>query len=124
MADAMDLAQLREQEDRERHISNARTRIAAPSRFLCEECDAPGSSPHCDSGRGFLRNLPANRRAKKQTLSGGINWLFNSLIRGTSHGRQSPAHTLLMSNSIAATVCSRLCCMQKRCFLSSPTACG
>ncbi|MDX5245895.1 TraR/DksA family transcriptional regulator, partial [Salmonella enterica subsp. enterica serovar Weltevreden] len=23
------------------HISNARSRIAAPSRFLCEECDAP-----------------------------------------------------------------------------------
>lgn len=39
MADAMDLAQQREQEDRERHISNARSRIAAPSRFLCEECD-------------------------------------------------------------------------------------
>lgn len=28
MADAMDLAQQREQEDRERHISNARSRIA------------------------------------------------------------------------------------------------
>ncbi|MDL4473101.1 TraR/DksA family transcriptional regulator [Citrobacter braakii] len=41
MADAMDLAQQREQEDRERHISNARSRIAAPSRFICEECDAP-----------------------------------------------------------------------------------
>lgn len=41
MADAMDLAQQREQEDRERHISNARSRIAAPSRFVCEECDAP-----------------------------------------------------------------------------------
>ncbi|EKI6442524.1 TraR/DksA family transcriptional regulator, partial [Salmonella enterica] len=41
MADSMDLAQQREQEDRERHISNARSRIAAPSRFLCEECDAP-----------------------------------------------------------------------------------
>lgn len=41
MADAMDFAQQREQEDRERHISNARSRIAAPSRFLCEECDAP-----------------------------------------------------------------------------------
>ncbi|HFK5738471.1 TPA: TraR/DksA family transcriptional regulator [Enterobacter roggenkampii] len=41
MADAMDLAQQREQEDSERHISNARSRIAAPSRFLCEECDAP-----------------------------------------------------------------------------------
>jgi phage/conjugal plasmid C-4 type zinc finger TraR family protein len=41
MADAMDLAQQREQEDRERHISNARSRIAAPSRFLCEECDIP-----------------------------------------------------------------------------------
>lgn len=41
MADAIDLAQQREQEDRERHISNARSRIAAPSRFICEECDAP-----------------------------------------------------------------------------------
>lgn len=41
MADAMDLAQQREQENRERHIRNARSRIAAPSRFLCEECDAP-----------------------------------------------------------------------------------
>jgi phage/conjugal plasmid C-4 type zinc finger TraR family protein len=41
MADAMDLAQQREQEDRERHISNAHSRNAAPSRLLCEECDAP-----------------------------------------------------------------------------------
>ncbi|HEP1035512.1 TPA: TraR/DksA family transcriptional regulator [Enterobacter kobei] len=41
MAEAMDLAQQREQEDRERHISNARSRIAAPSRFICEECEAP-----------------------------------------------------------------------------------
>ncbi len=41
MADAMDLVQQREQEDRERHINTARNRIAAPSRFLCEECDAP-----------------------------------------------------------------------------------
>ena len=41
MADAMDFAQQRGQEDRERHISNARSRIAAPSRFLCEDCDAP-----------------------------------------------------------------------------------
>lgn len=41
MADAMDLAQQREQEDRERYIRNARSCITAPSRFLCEECDAP-----------------------------------------------------------------------------------
>ncbi|MEO3990260.1 TraR/DksA family transcriptional regulator [Pseudocitrobacter cyperus] len=41
MADVMDLAQQREQEDRERYISNARRRIAAPSCFICEECDAP-----------------------------------------------------------------------------------
>lgn len=41
MADAMDLAQQREQEDRERHISIARSRIAAPSRFLCEACETP-----------------------------------------------------------------------------------
>lgn len=41
MADAIDLAQQREQEDRKRHINTARSRIAAPSRFFCEECDAP-----------------------------------------------------------------------------------
>ncbi|QLO41223.1 TraR/DksA family transcriptional regulator [Citrobacter freundii] len=41
MADAMDLAQQREQEDRAHHINTARSRIAAPSRFLCEECDSP-----------------------------------------------------------------------------------
>lgn len=41
MADAMDLAQQREQAERERLISNARSRIAAPSCFLCQECDAP-----------------------------------------------------------------------------------
>ena len=41
MADVMDLAQQREQEERERHIYNARSRISTPSRFLCEECDAP-----------------------------------------------------------------------------------
>ncbi|HBL8921947.1 TPA: TraR/DksA family transcriptional regulator [Enterobacter hormaechei] len=41
MTDVMDLAQQREQEDRERHISNARSRIAIPSRFLCGQCDAP-----------------------------------------------------------------------------------
>ena len=41
MADAMDFVQQREQEDRERHIKKARSRIAVPSRFLCEECNAP-----------------------------------------------------------------------------------
>ena len=41
MADAMDLAQQREQEDRERHINNARIRHVAPSRFICDECDTP-----------------------------------------------------------------------------------
>ncbi|MGK4768892.1 TraR/DksA family transcriptional regulator [Escherichia coli] len=41
MADAMDLAQLREQEDRERHISNARSRRPEVSAFICEECGAP-----------------------------------------------------------------------------------
>ncbi|MBV4412905.1 TraR/DksA C4-type zinc finger protein [Enterobacteriaceae bacterium YMB-R22] len=41
MADAMDLAQQREQEERERHINNARGRIVTPSCFFCEECDAP-----------------------------------------------------------------------------------
>ncbi|HDD0116496.1 TraR/DksA family transcriptional regulator [Klebsiella pneumoniae] len=41
MADAIDLAQQREQEDRQRHLNNARSRITTASRFLCEECDAP-----------------------------------------------------------------------------------
>ncbi|ANR79958.1 hypothetical protein BBB57_17915 [Kosakonia sacchari] len=41
MADAMDHIQQREQEERERHINNARSRISTPSRFICEECDAP-----------------------------------------------------------------------------------
>ncbi|EOL9020180.1 TraR/DksA family transcriptional regulator [Cronobacter dublinensis] len=41
MADAMDLVQQRVEEERERHINKARSRQAAPSRFLCEVCDAP-----------------------------------------------------------------------------------
>lgn len=41
MADAMDHIQQREQEERERHINNARSRISVPSRFTCEACDAP-----------------------------------------------------------------------------------
>ena len=41
MADAMDIAQQREQAEREHLINNARSHIAAPSRFTCEECEAP-----------------------------------------------------------------------------------
>ncbi|HEC2035137.1 TPA: TraR/DksA family transcriptional regulator [Klebsiella oxytoca] len=41
MADAMDIAQQREQAERDRLINNARNRVAAPSRFTCEECEAP-----------------------------------------------------------------------------------
>lgn len=41
MADVMDLIQQREQEERERHINNARSRVVVASRFICEECDAP-----------------------------------------------------------------------------------
>jgi len=41
MADSMDLVQQRVEEQRQRHIQSARSRITAPSRFLCEECDAP-----------------------------------------------------------------------------------
>jgi len=41
MADEMDRAQQREQEDRERHIENARRRVSTPSRLTCEECDSP-----------------------------------------------------------------------------------
>lgn len=39
MADAMDIAQQREQAERELLINYARSRIAAPSRFTCEICD-------------------------------------------------------------------------------------
>ncbi|EQA8865862.1 TPA: TraR/DksA family transcriptional regulator [Citrobacter braakii] len=41
MADAMDLAQQHEQEDRERHISNARSTNAMTSAFICEACASP-----------------------------------------------------------------------------------
>lgn len=41
MADTVDLAQQREQAERERLINNARSRVAAPSRFLCEACETP-----------------------------------------------------------------------------------
>ncbi|ELY6291257.1 TraR/DksA family transcriptional regulator [Cronobacter sakazakii] len=41
MADAMDLVQQRVEEERERHINKARSRQAAPSRFLCETCSGP-----------------------------------------------------------------------------------
>lgn len=41
MADAMDLVQQRVEEQRQRHINSARCRVVAPSRFTCEECDAP-----------------------------------------------------------------------------------
>ena len=41
MAEFIDLAQAREQEDRERYINRARRRPASPSRFLCEDCEAP-----------------------------------------------------------------------------------
>ncbi|HHA1259725.1 TPA: TraR/DksA family transcriptional regulator [Enterobacter asburiae] len=41
MADFIDLAQAREQEDRERYINRARSRPVSPSRLLCEDCEAP-----------------------------------------------------------------------------------
>lgn len=41
MGDAMDYAQQYELEERERHIRNARRINSEPSRFLCEECEAP-----------------------------------------------------------------------------------
>jgi phage/conjugal plasmid C-4 type zinc finger TraR family protein len=41
MADFIDIAQAREQEDRERYINRARRRPVSPSRFLCEDCEAP-----------------------------------------------------------------------------------
>ncbi|EGT5668520.1 TraR/DksA family transcriptional regulator [Cronobacter dublinensis subsp. dublinensis] len=41
MADSMDLVQQRVEEERERNILKARSRQAAPSRFLCESCSGP-----------------------------------------------------------------------------------
>ena len=41
MADAMDLVQQREQEDRERYISNARNKKPGISRLHCIDCDLP-----------------------------------------------------------------------------------
>lgn len=38
MADSMDLVQQRVEEQRQRHIQSARTRINAPSNFTCEAC--------------------------------------------------------------------------------------
>lgn len=48
MADSMDLAQLREQETRDRHIQNALSRPAVPSAFFCQSCGG---------------DIPAERRA-------------------------------------------------------------
>ncbi|ALB64052.1 Hypothetical Zinc-finger containing protein [Cronobacter condimenti 1330] len=41
MADSMDLVQQRVEEELERNIHKARSRQAAPSRFLCESCNGP-----------------------------------------------------------------------------------
>lgn len=41
MADEMDQVQEREQEERERHIKNARSNSAAVSLFFCDSCGAP-----------------------------------------------------------------------------------
>lgn len=41
MGDAMDQIQLHEQEERERHIRNARQTVVASASFTCEACDAP-----------------------------------------------------------------------------------
>lgn len=40
MADSIDLAQAREQEDRERSLKRALQRSVTVSRFTCEECGA------------------------------------------------------------------------------------
>jgi len=41
MADSMDLVQQRVEEDLQRHIHNARTKMSGLSRLLCIDCDAP-----------------------------------------------------------------------------------
>jgi len=41
MADSMDLVQQRVEEDRLRHINNARAKTPGASRVLCIDCDAP-----------------------------------------------------------------------------------
>lgn len=64
MADAMDLAQQREQEDRERHISNARSRIAIPSVSCANNVTHQSPKLAVLLFRAWpLRELPANRRA-------------------------------------------------------------
>lgn len=62
MADAMDFAQQREQEDRERHISNARNKKTGISRLHCIDCDPPIPSarrraPVC-SAVSHVKRLP------------------------------------------------------------------
>lgn len=41
MADSIDLAQQREQDERERRINAARAKRPGMSRVLCADCDAP-----------------------------------------------------------------------------------
>ena len=41
MADSMDLVQERVEEERQRHIHNARSVHVATSSFICESCGAP-----------------------------------------------------------------------------------
>lgn len=41
MADEIDLAQQREEEERDRHIRSALSRIMTPSLFYCIACDIP-----------------------------------------------------------------------------------
>ncbi|WP_455425810.1 TraR/DksA family transcriptional regulator [Dryocola sp. LX212] len=74
MADAMDLAQQREHEERERHINNARSRIAAPSRFLCEECDAPIPEARRAAvpGVGYCVTCQEIAELKNQHYRGGV----------------------------------------------------
>lgn len=46
MADSMDLAQQREQENRDRHIHNARSRPAASFAFFCQACGGDIPAAH------------------------------------------------------------------------------
>jgi len=41
MADSMDQVQMRVEEERQRHVNNARNKTILVSRVLCADCDAP-----------------------------------------------------------------------------------
>lgn len=71
MADSMDLVQQRVEEDRLRHINNARAKTPGASRVLCIDCDAP--IPPARRRAAPYRACSAASPARKfQSLKGSI----------------------------------------------------